>query len=327
MASRPGSALERIRIAQRARSHVDGAADEPEMAAGGQLTRRSLLQGAGATALALGLGAAWPAAAAAKGDSEARVVIVGAGIAGLGCAHRLWQRHGIRADVYEWSDRTGGRIQTLRGYFDDGQLVEEHAEFINPEHTATLHLARSCGSRLTTPSAIRRGSTRTRSRSGSMGGWSPSAPSTATGASSAMRSSSRRRPRPAGRRRTATAPRGPASGIRCRSPSGWTRISQVARRATSVGSASRRFSTSTAGPRRTQSSLNLIDLLGADSSTRSGLQARSAPELDGGNEKWHLHGGNDLLISGIIDRLPEGLRASRSAVGRAARSFRRAGRL
>ena len=37
----------------------------------------------------------------------------------------------------------GGRIRTLRGHFEDGQIVEKHAEFINPEHTATLALARS----------------------------------------------------------------------------------------------------------------------------------------------------------------------------------------
>ena len=42
----------------------------------------------------------------------------------------------------------GGRIRTLRGFFDDGQLVEEHAEFINPEHTATLALAKRFGLRL-----------------------------------------------------------------------------------------------------------------------------------------------------------------------------------
>lgn len=75
-------------------------------------------------------------------------MVVGAGIAGLGCAYQLWRKHAMRAEVYEWSERPGGRIQTLRGYFDDRQLVEEHAEFINPEHTATLALARQLHLRL-----------------------------------------------------------------------------------------------------------------------------------------------------------------------------------
>ena len=69
----------------------------------------------------------------------------GGGIAGLGCAYRLWLRHGIAASVYEYNTLAGGRIRTLRGYFDDDQLVEEHAEFVNPEHTATLALAHSFG--------------------------------------------------------------------------------------------------------------------------------------------------------------------------------------
>ena len=74
-----------------------------------------------------------------------KVVIVGSGIAGLGCAYCLWRQHGIQADVYEYNTVPGGRIRTLRGYFADDQIVEEHAEFINPEHTKTLALAKSFG--------------------------------------------------------------------------------------------------------------------------------------------------------------------------------------
>jgi monoamine oxidase len=54
----------------------------------------------------------------------------------------------------------------------------------------------------------------------------------------------------------------------------------------------------------------------AASSRRSGLQPRSAPQLGGGNEKWHIHGGNDQLISGILERLPRGVvRLSHRLVG------------
>ncbi len=73
------------------------------------------------------------------------MLIVGSGIAGLGCAYSLWRQHGIKADIYEYNTVPGGRIRTLRGYFADGQEVEEHAEFINPEHTKTLALAKSFG--------------------------------------------------------------------------------------------------------------------------------------------------------------------------------------
>src|SRR5579862_3416072 len=114
------------------------------------LSRRDFLGTAGAGALA-GLGAAAtriPATRPAAGRGAPRVVIVGAGIAGLGCAYRLWTRRGIRAEIYEFNSVPGGRLRTLRGHFGDDQLIEEHAEFINPEHTATLALAKRFGLRL-----------------------------------------------------------------------------------------------------------------------------------------------------------------------------------
>ena len=52
------------------------------------------------------------------------------------------------------------------------------------------------------------------------------------------------------------------------------------------------------------SALNLIYLLGADSSRRAVCSLARRPSSDGGNEKWHIHGGNDQLISGILRRLP-----------------------
>ena len=32
-------------------------------------------------------------------------MIVGSGLAGLGCASRLWRRHGIRSEIYEFNAR------------------------------------------------------------------------------------------------------------------------------------------------------------------------------------------------------------------------------
>ena len=57
------------------------------------------------------------------------MVIVGSGLAGLGCAYRLWHGHGLRSEVYEYNPhRIGGRVQTLRGFFDAGQYAEQHGE-------------------------------------------------------------------------------------------------------------------------------------------------------------------------------------------------------
>ena len=55
--------------------------------------------------------------------------------------------------VYEWDDRVGGRVETLRGYFANGQIVEQHGEFISSEHISLdeLNLASSLGLSLTSP--------------------------------------------------------------------------------------------------------------------------------------------------------------------------------
>jgi monoamine oxidase len=111
----------------------------------GQLTRRAFLGVAGAGVLAGTAAVPRLEASASSDPAKPRVVIVGSGVAGLGCAYRLWVRHGIRPEVYEYNTVPGGRIRTLRGHFADGQIVEKHAEFINPEHTATLAMARSFG--------------------------------------------------------------------------------------------------------------------------------------------------------------------------------------
>ena len=99
------------------------------------------------------------------------MVIIGSGIAGLGCAYRLWAAHGIRSEVYEYNaDRAGGRIFTLRNFFDAGQYTEQHAEFISSEHTATRRLAARFGLALDNVDAYRRTPTRTTTSSGSAGG-------------------------------------------------------------------------------------------------------------------------------------------------------------
>ena len=80
------------------------------------LRRRELLAGgAGLTAAAMLSGPLSRALAA----SAPRIVVVGGGLAGLTCAYRLKQA-GYRADLYESSDRLGGRCWTLREAFAEG---------------------------------------------------------------------------------------------------------------------------------------------------------------------------------------------------------------
>lgn len=79
-------------------------------------------------------------------SAPASVAVVGAGIAGLACANEL-ARLGIDAQVFEASDRVGGRVASLRGVFP-GQVVERGAEFISSSHNVMLGYARQLGLQL-----------------------------------------------------------------------------------------------------------------------------------------------------------------------------------
>ena len=113
--------------------------------------RRDVLKLAGAAGLAAGaatLGAR-PAGAAvgARPTGPAgspRIVVVGAGLAGLTCAYRLKQA-GYTATVYEASSRIGGRCWTIRGTFADGQIAEHGGELIDQGHTEIRQLAQELG--------------------------------------------------------------------------------------------------------------------------------------------------------------------------------------
>jgi monoamine oxidase len=105
------------------------------------LRRRELLAGGAGLAAAAMLSGPLSRAIAA---SSPRIVVVGGGLAGLTCAYRLKQA-GHRADLYEASDRLGGRCWTLRGAFADGQIGEHGGELIDQGHSQTRQLAQELG--------------------------------------------------------------------------------------------------------------------------------------------------------------------------------------
>ncbi len=73
-----------------------------------------------------------PDAASGHGGQE-RIVVVGAGLAGLHVAWRLGQA-GLDVAVYESSKRVGGRTYTGRGLFADEQTCELGGELIDTNH-------------------------------------------------------------------------------------------------------------------------------------------------------------------------------------------------
>ena len=95
-------------------------------------TRRRFLKGAGATVVGATLlgRLAEPGSAQGAPPPGTRIVVVGAGLAGLTCAYRL-QQAGYAAQVFEASGRIGGRCYTGRGDFADGQIYEHGGELID----------------------------------------------------------------------------------------------------------------------------------------------------------------------------------------------------
>jgi monoamine oxidase len=106
-------------------------------------TRRGLLKGAGAAVVGASLLGRLAEPAIAKGAPPAgsRIVVVGAGLAGLTCAYRL-QQAGYVADVYEGNTRIGGRCwsDTL-----GGQIYEHGGELIDSGHLDMKQLVQELG--------------------------------------------------------------------------------------------------------------------------------------------------------------------------------------
>src|SRR5688500_9204506 len=83
-----------------------------------------------------------PILARARANSERRgaakrVIIVGAGLAGLSAAYELTQT-GHDVTVFEARTRPGGRVLTLRDPFPDGLYAEAGAARIPNHHHFTL---------------------------------------------------------------------------------------------------------------------------------------------------------------------------------------------
>ena len=105
--------------------------------------RREFLKTAGGLGLGAGMLSVNPLAFAghSKGhSSQPKIAIIGAGAGGLRTAHRLMQ-YGITSTIYEANTRVGGRMYSDRSFFSDGRVVEYGGEFISTEHTAIRNLA------------------------------------------------------------------------------------------------------------------------------------------------------------------------------------------
>jgi monoamine oxidase len=109
------------------------------IAAEAHLSRRQFLGAAGAATVVAATGWTGRAHAAAPG----RIVVVGAGLAGLTCAYRLKQA-GVPVEVHEASERVGGRCWSIRDAFP-GLVAEHGGELIDTGHLEMRQLVNELG--------------------------------------------------------------------------------------------------------------------------------------------------------------------------------------
>ncbi len=253
------------------------------------ISRRRFLAGTAALGGAVLLRRPLPSPASSRLPGEPRIAIVGAGLAGLTCAHRL-ARAGHASIVYEANpERIGGRCWTARG-FRDGQVAEHGGEFIDTSQVHIRRLVRELGLRL---------------------------------------EDARRPLRPQGGLTT----RYFFDGER-RSPSevwrGWHLLTdRAARDARRVGpylhavkgAAAREIDEMTArewldaaapgdGHRLLRQAVAqyMAEEYGLDVSRLSGFNMvyEFGPRGSGSDERFTVHGGNDLIVAGLAERLPAG---------------------
>jgi monoamine oxidase len=117
--------------------------EERDGAAGEAWSRRRFLAASALAAAGVAAGCATAPRRGAAAGGE-RVVVVGAGIAGLTAAWRLAQQ-GVAVRVLEAQERIGGRMLSLRGFFPDGQFCELGGELIDSGHGAIRALAGQLG--------------------------------------------------------------------------------------------------------------------------------------------------------------------------------------
>jgi monoamine oxidase len=75
------------------------------------------------------------------------IAIIGGGIAGLNAAHQL-KKAGLKATVYEASNRLGGRIQSLTGAIGPDLVTDLGGSLINTNHKDMLELVKEFGLKL-----------------------------------------------------------------------------------------------------------------------------------------------------------------------------------
>jgi len=122
----------------------EGSGHGPSGISRAEPSRRQVLAGAAAVGAAGALSAIGASGAAAAERRAAKVVVVGAGLAGLSATYRL-RKNGINAVLYDAQERLGGRCWSITDFFDNGQTAEHGGQFVDSRHTQLRALAEELG--------------------------------------------------------------------------------------------------------------------------------------------------------------------------------------
>jgi len=256
-------------------------------------TRREAIAGAGA--LAAGALAAHPAAGLARAlrrrGAQPRIAIVGAGLAGLRCAHVLYTATAhapLACTVYEANgERAGGRCWTLRGFFAGGLITEHGGQLINTGQTAVRNLAAQLGLR---EEVVNGGNLPEGDEAffidGALYALAEADADWQAFGYAAFKAAGHEARREDGRAR-----------LDAMSVPEWLDSTPIGAHSRFGKLMQANAVTENGGDPSDQSALDLIELL-------TGNPRSSVVPLGGDDERYHVLGGNDQLVSGMIAQLP-----------------------
>lgn len=86
----------------------------------------------------------WTNIVQGRNSDDRRIIVIGAGLAGLACSYDLY-RAGYNVSLLEAKSRPGGRVRTYRDSFADGLYAEMGAEYVDSEDHYVKNYAKEFG--------------------------------------------------------------------------------------------------------------------------------------------------------------------------------------
>ncbi len=277
--------------------------------------RRQFLKGAG---VAAGIAAASLVGSSTLSPTRAgaatapKIAIIGGGLAGLRCAHKLWIDRGLKSTVYEAHPDLGGRCETGRGLFLNNQIAEMHGEFVNSEHVSVKNLAARYGLGLDDLYAIPQGTDDTywinNSRYTS---WDVTQDWKAFGYDT-FHNAALLVPAP----QTYNNHNAQAVTWDKQDVPTWLTNNLPGGNTTKLYKLALEAVRGNFGEPADTSALNMIWMWAYNTSkkTSHGYQSNSYLYVDGCDERWHITGGNDQIVTGMANELPAGTIQSSQAL-------------